>query len=97
MMRENYPEGAWAPVVIETLLHVYTRPTPVRECTSSDWALATLVKAEMITSDSESASSFSTTPRGVAHIQALCQHPYPKEKSVWINPLTGEAIKVPFK
>lgn len=97
-----YSEGGWAPVVIETLLHVFFRYEKLQDSVSTSASIATLQNAGMIrerTSEEQlqdgitPAHGWKVTPRGRAHVAQLLTLRYPVPSSGWETP-DGEPIKV---
>lgn len=75
----QYPEGQWAPIVIETLIHVHVVARPLRDAPAVWDSIRQMHKDGLIEPSFESPSGWHTTERGEKHLLAMCTLPYPKE------------------
>lgn len=86
----GYSEGGWAPVVLLTLIHLHVYPKPLHVSESTDAAVLTLLRGELITHCQPS-----VTARGRAHLRMLCQMPYPDYLlGGWVMPLRGGFVEI---
>lgn len=89
----TYSEGSLAPCVLETLLHVYYRATPLSDSPAVRASVLTLERYGLITESAATLAGFLPTDRGLAHVAALLALPFPTPVSSWNHPLTGEPIQ----
>lgn len=84
----SYAQGNWAPVVLETLIHLHVYPRPLHESASTDAAVLALLRGELITHCKKSEThpdGLELTERGRAHLRMLCQMPYPDQRhGTWV-------------
>lgn len=82
------------PAYIEILLHCHAHcePIPRLDAPVTRDALAMLEEFGMIEVDDHSGSGLTTTARGRALVNLLCETPIPVETKTFLDPRTGRRI-----
>jgi len=83
------------PVVLETLLHCYYRSCELPPDTPAvNKALGALYDLGLIEEKEKRGKAYvtyTTTPKGKAHVKQLCSLPFPTQQTVWLD-YKGEVL-----
>lgn len=68
---DPYPEGQWGPVVLETLMHIFYKTSPLNTTPAVDRAVRSLLQQGMISVSDGHSTGYHVTVKGSAHINNL--------------------------